>query len=247
MVNSRQRIKWSASAFLMVGVLLGLIYCAAIRNRLIPVPPHSISPTTAFTQLWQGNLRFVNSARTLSTDTSHDAEYRHQLSQGQHPIAAVLCCSDSRVCPEFIFDQPMGSIFEIRNAGNVVDDDVLASFEYSVEHLHVPLLLVLGHKGCGAIHAICEAGDRPLHHHLIELQKHMGEIRPAIIAARGHLDSHAIDQLAKENAQHQAQHVLRDSAFLQAAADRHEVELLYGIYDLDTGLVEFFEMRPSRE
>ena len=89
------------------------------------------------------------------------------------PFAVILCCSDSRVCPEFIFDQRAGCIFEIRNAGNVVDEDVLASFEYAVEHLHVPLILVLAHKGCGAIEAVCEAGDKPLHDHLKELQMHM--------------------------------------------------------------------------
>lgn len=195
----------------------------------------------ALAALREGNERFVHSARLLSTDTRHDAEHRHETAQGQHPFAAILCCCDSRICPEFIFDQRFGTIFEIRNAGNVVDDDVMASMEYAVEHLHVPLVIVLGHKSCGAIAAVCQAGDHPLHDHLVELQKHMAAVRKDLHDHPGTLDSARLDALAKVNAREQAAILLRDCRVLAHAVERHEVKILYAMYDMESGAVEFFD------
>ena len=198
---------------------------------------------SALAAISAGNVRFVTSSRTLSIDTAHDSELRRQTAKEQHQFAIILCCSDSRVIPEFIFDQRAGSIFEIRNAGNVVDEDVLASFEYAVEHLHVPLLFVMGHKGCGAVHAVCEAGEKPLHDHLRELQKHMSGIHQDIIKFHKHHDPHVLVELSKKNARQQALALLRDSRFLKTAVDKDEVRLMYGIYDMDTGSVEFFDLQ----
>lgn len=196
----------------------------------------------ALAELRSGNLRFVNSCRTHSTDTRHDADHRHRTARGQHPFATILCCSDSRVCPEFIFDQRVGTIFEVRNAGNVVDEDVLASLEYAVEHLHVPLIVILGHKGCGAIEAVCAAGDKPLHDHLRALQTHMTGIRTLVLECNRQHNSEVIDRLAKENARQQALTVLRDSPALNAAVGKGVARLMYGIYDMETGAVEFFNL-----
>jgi len=204
------------------------------------------NPDAALIELRSGNQRFVNCHRILSTDTSHDAECRHRTAKGQHPFASILCCSDSRVCPEFIFDQRAGSIFEIRNAGNVVDEDVLASLEYSVEHLHVPLIVVLGHKGCGAVEAVCEAGDQPLHDHLRALQTHMQGIRKQVIDGDHRHDADRVNRMAEENARQQALSVLRDSPALKAAVGRGDARLVYGLYDLETGAVAFFEFDGVR-
>ena len=165
--------KFVLAAIAVVVFVVGVAYWRAGRSERYVGRPAPTDAHAALAELRGGNARFVKSARTLSTDTSHDAEHRHQMAKRQDPFAVILCCSDSRICPDFIFDQRAGSIFEIRNAGNVVDDDVLASFEYAVEHFHVPLLLVLGHKGCGAVHEVIEAGKAPLHGHLQEMQKHM--------------------------------------------------------------------------
>jgi carbonic anhydrase len=83
----------------------------------------------ALASLRIGNFNYVTTSRSLSIDTPHDFELRRQSAKEQYPFAAILCCSDSRVVPGFIFDQRAGSIFEVRNAGNVVDEDVLAPFE----------------------------------------------------------------------------------------------------------------------
>ena len=225
-------------------LLGGMIYWHARLRDGQPGPdaPAVRDASSALAALRAGNVRFVMSSRTLSTDTAHDSELRHQTAKEQHPFAVILCCSDSRVIPEFIFDQRAGSIFEIRNAGNVVDEDVLASFEYAVEHLHVPLMVVLGHKGCGAIEAVCEAGDKPLHGHLGALQTHMTGIRKQVIECNHRHDADVVNRLAEENAKQQALAVLRDSHALKAAVDRGMVRMVYGIYDMEIGAVEFFDI-----
>jgi carbonic anhydrase len=211
------------------------------RGRAFPRPAPA-TPEAALAELRAGNARYVASHRTLSTDTEYDAEERHELAKGQHPFATVLCCSDSRVCPEFIFDQRAGSIFEVRNAGNVVDDDVMASLEYAVEHLHVRVVLVLGHKGCGAIEAVHAAGDAPLHDHLRALQDHMVCIRPQLKATYHLHTTEVLNELSKANARGQVATLLAESEPLKVAAARGDARVLYGMYDMETGEVEFFEL-----
>jgi carbonic anhydrase len=211
------------------------------------VPAHAIStdPDEVLAELNAGNERYMASRRVFSTDTEHDATLRRRLLQGQHPFVGILCCADSRVCPEIIFDQPMGSFFEIRNAGNVMDDDTTASLEYAVEHLHVRLLCVLGHKGCGAIEAVHSAGRQPLHDHLRALQERMKGIMPYVLAS---LDQHAPEHLAwlsRENARAQAKDLLKESKPVHAAFKRGEVRLLIGMYDMESGQVKFFDLDQS--
>lgn len=104
----------------------------------------------AWSRLLQGNRRF---AEGTAEHPWQDRETRERLLDGQHPDAAVLSCADSRVPPEIIFDQGLGDLFGIRTAGEVLDDAVIASLEYAVEHLGVSLIVVLGHEGCGAVKA----------------------------------------------------------------------------------------------
>jgi carbonic anhydrase len=236
--------RWMKSVLTVVplAVVVGTaVYWRAVDSQPLAISPIPTSPDSALAELRSGNTRFVNSARILSTDTSHDAEHRREIAEHQHPFAVILCCSDSRVCPEFIFDQRAGCIFEIRNAGNVVDEDVLASFEYAVEHLHVPLILVLAHKGCGAIEAVCEAGEKPLHDHLKELQKHMAGIHQRVIGNHDKFTPALRDSLSKENARQQALTLVRDSHVIKTAVEEGRAGLLCGLYDMRTGLVEFFD------
>jgi carbonic anhydrase len=98
---------------------------------------------------------------------------------GQHPFAVILTCSDSRVPPEVIFDQGIGDLFVIRNAGNIVDDVVIGSIEYAVEHLHTPLVIVLGHQQCGAVTAALKGGKATGH-----IASVIEKILPAVADAR---------------------------------------------------------------
>ena len=99
--------------------------------------------------LLEGNARYVSGTSTAT----NSPEARADLVTGQSPLAAVVCCSDSRCVPEVVFDQPLGSIFTCAIAGNVVTDEVIASLDYAIDHLQIPLIVVLGHTGCGAVTA----------------------------------------------------------------------------------------------
>jgi carbonic anhydrase len=208
-----------------------------VVDRPIPTDPLAV-----LAELRAGNARFVSSSRTLSSDTKSDAALRRRLVNGQHPFAAVLCCADSRLCPAFIFDQPPGSIFEIRNAGNVVEDDALASFEYAIEHLRVRFLLVLGHKGCGAVEAVVTAGDTPLHDHLKDLQQRMKETHAWAATAQGRPTADFLNDLAKKNALEQATTLLKESEPIRTAVRRGEVRLQAGLYDMESGEVAYYDL-----
>ena len=114
-----------------------------------PLNGENMNGEEALAKLLEGNRRFV-----AGTPEARDmAKRRAELVEGQHPIATVVTCSDSRVVPEYIFDAGLGEIFKVETAGNVLDKVGLGSVEYGVGHLHTPLLVVLGHEKCGAVTA----------------------------------------------------------------------------------------------
>jgi carbonic anhydrase len=104
----------------------------------------------ALERLLQGNRRF---AAGQPAHPDQQPAHRAALVAGQHPLAAILGCSDSRVPPELVFDQGLGALFTIRTAGHVADYAALGSLEFAVERLGVPLIVVLGHSHCGAVQA----------------------------------------------------------------------------------------------
>jgi carbonic anhydrase len=112
-----------------------------------PVP---LTASRAWQRLLDGNRRFAAGRQRWP---HQDPAYRESLVEGQHPFACVLGCADSRVPPELLFDQGLGDLFTVRAVGEVLDDAVVGSIEYAVEHLHVPTLVVLGHSRCGAVTA----------------------------------------------------------------------------------------------
>ena len=143
----------------------------------------------AMTQLLRGNERFVAGR----PDHPHQsAQRRRAVSRsGQQPFAIILSCADSRVPPEIIFDQGLGDLFVIRVAGNVLDDIILGTIEYAVEHMHVPLIMVLGHDQCGAVTAAVKGVE--VRNHIQSLAE---ALRPAVEIARtqeGDLISNTID------------------------------------------------------
>lgn len=117
--------------------------------------PHT-NPISAWKSLREGNDRFM--AGTLQ-HPSQGAADRAKLVGGQHPRVILFGCGDSRVAAEIIFDQGLGDMFVVRNAGHVVDESVLGSIEYGLEILEIPLIVVLGHDSCGAVRATLDALD----------------------------------------------------------------------------------------
>jgi carbonic anhydrase len=121
--------------------------------------PNSSESTAnaTWSSMLEGNSRF---AAGSPEHPWQDHETRQSLIDGQHPDAAVLACSDSRVPPEIVFDQGLGDMFTVRTAGQIIDDAVLASLEYAVTQLHVSLIVVLGHEHCGAVAGAVEELDK---------------------------------------------------------------------------------------
>ncbi|MBG6191907.1 carbonic anhydrase [Arthrobacter sp. CAN_A212] len=117
---------------------------------------HQLTPADAWQRLREGNQRFVTGT---SSHPNQDALHRASLVETQHPFAVIFGCSDSRLAAEIIFDLGLGDIFVVRTAGQVIDDAVLGSLEFSVGVLNVPLIVVLGHDRCGAVSATIESLD----------------------------------------------------------------------------------------
>ncbi|MDR2702156.1 MAG: carbonic anhydrase [Spirochaetaceae bacterium] len=127
---------------------------------------------TALQMLKEGNDRYLKGELVQKSSYSGDREI---LNNGQKPFAVILTCSDSRAAPEIFFDQKLGDIFVIRNAGNIADTTALGSIEYAVEHLKSRLVVVCGHSKCGAVTAACSGGELPPNiNHIVE------HIKPAV-------------------------------------------------------------------
>lgn len=139
-----------------------------------------ITPQDALDSLVQGNARFMSEE---SSHPNQDGARRALMTTGQRPYAAVLACSDSRVPVEIIFDQGIGDLFVIRTAGEITDLSVLASLEFAVVGLGVPLVVVLGHESCGAINAAktaLDTGELPPGFQRVMVEK----VMPSLLVAR---------------------------------------------------------------
>ena len=136
----------------------------------------TISGADAFTKLLDGNQRY---SQGHPEHPNQSVERRTDLANGQHPFATVLGCSDSRVPPELVFDQGLGDLFVVRLAGNVADTVAIESIDYSVQHLGVRLIMVLGHDKCGAVTAAVVGHDEPG-----DVGPMLRELRPAVAASR---------------------------------------------------------------
>ena len=110
----------------------------------------TLTPVQAWQEMQEGNRRFVAGT---PAHPHQDVEKRHELADGQAPIATLFGCSDSRLAAEIIFDAGLGDLFVVRNAGQVIGESIVASLEYAVEILRVPLIVVLAHDSCGAVRA----------------------------------------------------------------------------------------------
>ncbi len=184
----------------------------------------------ALRALREGNRRF---AAGRAVHPHQDAARREEILPGQRPFAVILACSDSRVPPEVIFDQGLGDLFVVRTAGHVVDDVALGSIEYAVEHLGVPLVVVLGHTRCGAVTAALHSDEAP---------GHIAAVVQAILPAVQEARSLPGDPLANAI----GAHIRRVVAHLRAAspilAEREHAGTLRIVgarYHLENGEVEW--------
>jgi carbonic anhydrase len=183
----------------------------------------------AVERLLQGNQRFVSD---LMTKGHKDGDRRIAVAKGQHPIAIVVCCSDSRVPPEQVFDVGLGDIFVIRVAGNVVDAIGLGSIEYAAAHLHVPLVVVLGHERCGAVTAAISGDAAPAHVLAITdmIQRHLVGTTPE--------PGDVVDQAVCINAKAVARQIASSAPMLKDMVAAGTLTVIAARYDLDDGVVK---------
>ena len=191
----------------------------------------------SLSRLKRGNARFVaNPSEALPIDVAR----REELVKGQAPFAAVLSCADSRVPPEVVFHTGLGDLFVVRAAGHVADRSVLASLEYAVEHLHVPLIVVMGHEMCGAVKATLETPvGQSLGPNLDYLVK---SIRPATQRAVASTDALRLRAAIMENVEETINTLLDDSPALKHASERGTIGVVGGYYELSSGRVYFSAM-----
>lgn len=188
-----------------------------------------VSCDAARLMLMSGNKRFVESRMRHS---GHTVRRRIEIANGQHPFAVVVCCSDSRVPPEILFDQGLGNLFVIRLAGNIIDDAAIGSIEYAVEHLNVSFVMVLGHERCGAVEATVKGGHYP--GHVGALAK---AIRPAMVdAARQPGDF--VENTVRANVALVVRQLRSSGPILDERFKNGLLSIEGARYDLDDGTVE---------
>ena len=180
-------------------------------------------------KLLAGNYQYATGNQAYPDQTP---ERRRELAAGQHPFAAILGCSDSRVPPEIIFDQGLGDLFVVRVAGNIVDSASLGSLEYAAQHLGVALIVVLGHSRCGAVQAAI--ADDDAHGQIASLVR---AIRPAVEHAKTK-PGELLDNAIRANVAMVVRQLRTAAPVLAALAGEGHLEIVGAHYDLASGLAE---------
>lgn len=206
------------------------------------------TPDEALRALQDGNRRF---ATDKSVPQPVGEGVRRTLARGQSPMAIVLCCADSRVPPEHVFNAGLGEIFVVRVAGHTCDPETLASIEYAVDHLNVPLCVVMGHEGCGAVGATIAQVEAQAHEHpeaapSQSIQQLLEAIEPAVrkVQMRDLGGKERSDACEEEHAQLTVSECLRRSPMLRRYAQVGKFKMVAARYHLQSGEVEWLPNRP---
>ncbi|MGF7159387.1 carbonic anhydrase [Rhodoligotrophos appendicifer] len=202
------------------------------RGAFAQTPANAISGEEALKRLVDGNARYV-----ANTPNARDFSAGRAARVGsQYPFASIVSCADSRVAPEFAFDQQPGDLFVVRVAGNFVNDDGLASLEFGTLVLGAPLIMVLGHTNCGAIRsAISVVNDgTELPGHLPILMK---SLTPAVDAAKKEGATDLMEATTVANVRLNVERLKTSDPVLAERVAQNKLTVVGGIYDLATGKV----------
>ncbi|KOA05274.1 bifunctional SulP family inorganic anion transporter/carbonic anhydrase, partial [Acinetobacter baumannii] len=206
-----------------------------------------LSPQQVITLLKEGNERFVKNER-LQRDIYR--QIRVTADEGQHPIAAVLGCMDSRAPTEMIFDVGIGDLFSLRIAGNIAGQKVLGSLEFACQAKGSKVILVLGHTDCGAVTSACQlrlqqkqisdVKEMPHIQYVLGPLMHSVESVYDIMQPR-ELNKTFVNQVTAMNVHYNIQYIINNSTVLKDLLDRGEIAIVGAIYDVKTGHVEFLD------
>lgn len=196
-----------------------------------------ISPADALQRFKEGNERFLNQ-KNASRDLLQQVQ---DTSNGQWPFAVVLSCIDSRNPAELIFDQGIGDIFNVRIAGNVVNEDILGSMEFACKVAGAKFILVLGHTKCGAVKGACDQVE------MGNLTTLLKKLEPAVKAERTETDNRNsgnagfVEKVAEINVVRNVQEIMDRSPILREMVEKGEIGIAGGMYDVATGKVDFYD------
>ncbi|MBY0277491.1 carbonic anhydrase [Candidatus Binatia bacterium] len=189
-------------------------------------PPQPQNPQEALQLLVEGNQRWVDQKPRIRS-TAEIEQVWTDTPKGQAPFASVLGCADSRLAPELIFDQFIGDIFVVREAGNIATSPTnLGSLEFGYVVLGSQLVLVLGHTSCGAVNAAFTNATPPGH-----IQAIVDAIKPGIVGAE------TLEEATDDNVRAVIQNLRDSSSILRQAEIGGEIAIVGGVYDLATGVV----------
>ena len=197
----------------------------------------SLTPVQAIELLKKGNERFVNNLKA----NRNLLQQVNETSDGQFPFAFILSCIDSRTSAELIFDQGLGDIFSCRIAGNVLNEDILGSMEFACKVAGSKVVVVLGHTRCGAVKGACD--DVKLGHltHLVEKIKPAVEAEKSVANNRTSSNLEFVDKVADINVHLVMRQIREQSPIVDEMLKKGEISLIGGMYDVETGVVEFYE------
>ncbi len=198
----------------------------------------------SLTRLREGNQRWM---KEKESNPNNDASRRASTAEnGQQPFAAILTCADSRIPVERVFDCGVGDVFVIRVAGNVVGGDASGTIEYGAEHLHVPLLVVMGHTKCGAVAAAASGGDPGGN-----ITQLVEKITPAVSRAKQlhpEMDEKEIVvEAVKENVMQSIFDLLRSSSVVREMVHQNKIQIVGAVYDIGSGKVEWIGEHPWQD
>lgn len=189
-----------------------------------------------------GNKRFVDD-KVKHFNLGFDR--REFLANGQNPHTVVVACSDSRVTPEYIFDQGLGDLFVIRVAGNVISEEEIGSIEYAVDHLDVSLVVLMGHEKCGAVTAAVDASMNEEIESTENIDSILDRIQPAVEKAKesdGNLKGdELVEKSVDENIELTLSDLVENSELVVNRIKDGKLKIMGAKYQLDTGKVEFGE------
>lgn len=233
----------SVAAPAAVALTAGTVRAQDAATGAVSTPaPTDLTPDQALDLLRAGNAEFVTDAPYRGAE---DRARRLEIAQAQHPFAVLVGCSDSRVPPELLFGRGLGELFIIRVAGNTVDPVGLGSIEYAVAELGVPLIVVLGHERCGAVHAAVNVVEANA-----EFPGSIGRmvepIVPAVLRARADLaegadEAQLLDAAVHANVERVVAGLKVSGPVLEGPLAEGRLRIVGARYDLEDGAVTFFE------
>lgn len=199
----------------------------------------SLTPHQVIDVLRKGNERFINNLRS----NRNLLQQVNETSEGQHPMAIVLSCIDSRTSAELIFDQGLGDIFSVRIAGNVLNEDILGSMEFACKVAGAKAIVVLGHSKCGAVKGACDGVKLGNLSFLLEKIDGAIALETETIADRSANNPAFVERVAELNVMLVQSQIMERSALLAQMVRDSEVAIAGGMYDVESGAVDFYDAR----